>query len=131
MLCSGFGKMSVEHLYPYSHAFEMVRIIDFLNYGDQIEEWFELAALEAEYSNQVTRINQDKLSFTYLKLSAEYDYVYTWGDEETRAQYEDEVTLLYRELQMKGMPLAEGCNIGGTFRLDYPPTMWRWAYFND
>ena len=65
----------------------MVRIIDFLNYGDQIEEWFELAALEAEYSNQVTRINQDKLSFTYLKLSAEYDYVYTWGDEETRAQY--------------------------------------------
>ena len=131
MLCSGFEKMSVEHLYPYSHAFEMVRIIDFLNYGDQIEEWFELAALEAEYSNQVTRINQDKLSFTYLKLSAEYDYVYTWGDEETRAQYEDEVTLLYRELQMKGMPLAEGCNIGGTFRLDYPPTMWRWAYFND
>ena len=66
-----------------------------------------------------------------MKLSAEYDYVYTWGDTETKKQYEEEVTDMYRSMQMKGIAPAEGWSIGGTFRLDYPPTMWTWAYSND
>ena len=40
-----------------------------------------------------------------MKLSAEYDYVYTWGDTETKKQYEEEVTDMYRSMQMKGLSL--------------------------
>ena len=131
ILLDGYHNMAVDHIYPHSFPFEMVRIIDYINYGDQIEEWFDLAKLKAETSDQVTRIDLEKLSFTWMKLSAEYDYVYTWGDTETRKQYEEEVTDMYRSMQMKGITPGEGWSIGGTFRLDYPPTMWTWAYSND
>ena len=131
ILRDGYREMTtVDHIHPYTYPFQMVRIIDYINYGDQIEEWFEKAALEAERSEQVTRIELEKLSFTWMKLSAEYDYVYTWGDAETRKQYEEEVTDMYRSMQMKGIAPAEGFSIGGTFRLDYPPAMWTWAYSN-
>ena len=79
----------------------MARIIDYINHGEQIEKWFDLAALEAEISDQVTRIELEELSYAFMKLSAEYDYVYTWGDQQTRAQYEKEAA------------------------------MWTWAYAND
>ena len=129
ILREGFRDMPQHHMYPYSYPFEFVRIIDFITYGDQIEEWFDLASLQAEASTQVTRIELEKLSFTWLKLSARYDYMYTWGDEETRAQYVEEYNDLCRSLSLKGMVLAEG--FGLAYRLDYPPAMWTWAYSND
>ena len=131
MLREGFHKMSVNHIFPHSYPFEMTRIIDYINYGDQIEEWFEQAAFNAETSEQVTRIELEKLSYAFMKLSAEYDYVYTWGDTETRKQYEEEVTEMCRTVKMKGVRIEEGYDITGVFRLDYPPAMWTWAYSND
>ena len=131
ILRSEYYDMPVDHFYPHSFPFQFTRIIDYINYGDQIEEWFERAKLDAEVSDQVTRINQEKLSFTWMRLSAEYDYMYTWGDKDTRAQYEEEVTEMYNTMRMQGIAPAEGYSIGGTFRLDYPPTMWTWAYGND
>ena len=44
----------------------------------------------------------------YTSLSAEYDYVYTWGDTETRKQYEEEVTEMCRTVKMKGVRIEEG-----------------------
>ena len=66
-----------------------------------------------------------------MKLSAEYDYKYTWGDKETRVQYEKDVTDMYNAMRLKGITPKEGWSMNGVFRMDYPPTMWTWAYTDD
>ena len=130
-LREGFHNMATDHIFPHSFAFETVRVIDYITYAEQIEEWYALAELGVESSDQVARVEREWLSYVWMKLSAEYDYKYTWGDKETRAQYEKDVTDMYNAMRLKGITPQEGWSMNGVFRMDYPPTMWTWAYFED